>query len=218
MKKLVPFIIAAIVIVGVYFLWKTYGTSSLTGKISGLQGSDATSSTPPEKQADWQTVDQSAAGFKLKMPSEPRQVVVQALNESGSTEPVRMLVTSGDAQTTYAVAWADNPPVARVNADIADKTLDQARDGAMARTQTTLISENRVNPQGFPGREFVARNVGGGYLETRFVVAGSRLYMLIAASPSIAVRHDQEIARFFNSFALSSDQKVPESVPAATRQ
>jgi hypothetical protein len=217
MKKVYPFIVAAVLVLGAYYLWTTFGGSGLTTHISSFHSSKGSTSSAAAKQPEWRSVDQSDAGFQLKMPTEPRHVVVQASNELGGTEPVNMLITSTESETTYAVAWADKPPVARVNGLSPDKTLDQARDGATSKTQTSMVSETRVNPQGYPGREFIARNVGGGYLETRFVMAGTRLYMLIATSPSASVRHEEEIARFFNSFTLANDQKVPETLPAATR-
>jgi hypothetical protein len=217
MKKIYPILAVVILLVGAYYVWKNYSGSGPSGYLPGFRNSSTPASASAGKQLEWPTVDKSDAGFTLRMPSEPHQVVVQAANEAGGTEPVNMLVTGNSSETTYAVAWADKPPVERVNGFSPDKTLDQARDGAMGRTQTSMVNETRVNPQGYPGREFVARNVGGGYLETRFIMAGTRLYMLIAVSPSATARHDEEIARFFNSFTVASDQKVPETLPAATR-
>jgi hypothetical protein len=135
MKKIYPFVVAAILLAGVYYVWKTYSGSSLSGHLPTFHGSSAPASTAAEKQLEWPTVDKSEAGFKLSMPTEPHQVVVQASNEAGGTEPVNMLVTSTSSKTTYAVAWADKPPVERVNGFSPDKTLDQARDGATARTR-----------------------------------------------------------------------------------
>ena len=64
--------------------------------------------------------------------------------------------------------------MARMNDLVPEKTLDEARDGALARTATTKISEIRSNPQGFPGRDIEARNVGGGILDTRLIYAPAR--------------------------------------------
>jgi hypothetical protein len=55
-------------------------------------------------------------------------------------------------------------------------------------------------------------------LDTRFVYAGTRLYMLIATSPSAAARHEEEVIRFFNSFTIASNSQIPESLPPATTQ
>jgi len=168
-------------------------------------------------KAEWQPVDESKLGFKVEMPGEPKRVVVQASNEAGANEPVSMLVLHPEIDRTYAIAWADKPAVARMNDLIPDKTLDQARDGALNRTQTTLVSEIRTNPQGYPGRDVVAHNVGGGILDARFIFAGTRLYMLIATSPSSAARHEDEVIRFFNSFSVAGNSEIPETLPPATR-
>jgi hypothetical protein len=168
-------------------------------------------------KAEWQPVDESNLGFKIEMPGEPKRVVVQATNETGGEEPVSMLLLKPDSDRSFAIAWADKPPVARMNDLTADKTLDQARDGALNRTGSTPISEIRTNPQGFPGRDVVAHNVGGGVLDARFIYAGTRLYMLIATSPSSAARHEDEVIRFFNSFTVTGNSEIPQTLPAATR-
>lgn len=165
---------------------------------------------------DWRQVDEAAQGFRIEMPGDPKQVVVQANNEAGSTEPISMLMVKPDSERTYAIAWAEKPPVSRMNDLIPDKTLDQARDGALVRTSTTLVSEVRSNPQGFPGRDIVAHNAGGGVLKTRLIYAGSKLYMLIATSPSAAALHEEDVMHFFNSFAIATDTQIPETLPAAT--
>jgi hypothetical protein len=85
------------------------------------------------------------------------------------------------------------------------------------KTNTTLISEIRSNPQGFPGRDVVAHNAGGGVLDTRFIYAGARLYMLIATAPSASARHEQDVIRFFNSFTIAGSTQIPETIPAATQ-
>jgi len=63
----------------------------------------------------------------------------------------------------------------------------------------------------------VVRNTGGGVMDTRFIYAGTRLYMLIATAPSAAERRENDIIRFFNSFAISGKGQIPETIPAATR-
>jgi hypothetical protein len=170
------------------------------------------------KDVEWRPVDETSQGFKLEMPGDPQQIVVQAENEAGSTEPISMIQVKPDPNRTFAVAWAEKPPVARMNDLVPEKTLDEARDGALARTATTKISEIRSNPQGFPGRDIEARNVAGGILDARLIYAGTRLYMLIATSPSAAGRHEEDVTRFFNSFTIASNTQIPETLPPATSQ
>jgi hypothetical protein len=160
--------------------------------------------TMPTGNIEWQKVDRSADGFKVEMPTEIKEIQIPAYNEAGETDKVSMIFSNPSAETTYSVAWEDNPPVARVDQRVPDRTLESARDGAIARTQTTLVNESTTNTQGFPGREFTARNSGGGVLNSRLIYAGSRLYMLIAVFPSAGARRDRDVSRFFNSFVVTS--------------
>lgn len=152
---------------------------------------------------EWQKVDRSANGFRVEMPVDTKEIQVPAYNETGKTDKVNMIFSNPDADTSYSVAWEDNPPVARVNKDAPDRTLESARDGAVARTQTTLENESTTSTQGFPGRKFTARNSGGGVLNAQLIYAGSRLYMLTAAFPSAGARSDKDVSRFFNSFVVT---------------
>jgi hypothetical protein len=178
---------------------------------------DESSPTARTARINWKAVDRSTDGFKVEMPEDPRQLQLPAFNEAGSTEPVNMIFSSPDGGTTYAVAWADNPPAMRTTNHSPDSTLDAARDGLLTRTQTSVVNETRCSPQGFPGRDILARNVGGGVLDARLIVDGQRLYMLTAAYPSMGARREQDVMRFFNSFSATPSEPVPQPVPTATK-
>jgi hypothetical protein len=152
----------------------------------------------------WQTLDRSPDGFKVEMPEGTRQTQIPAYDERGNVDQVDMIYAYPDSQTTFAVTWADNPPVERASRDGADRTLDLARDGALARTQATLTGESRDQRDGFPARDFSGRNEGGGILNARMILAGRRLYMLIVAFPAASARSEEDVNRFFDSFSLTS--------------
>jgi hypothetical protein len=168
----------------------------------------------------WHKVDRSGDGFQVEMPSDVKQIQVPAYNENGGAEPANMIFANPDAETTFSVAWADNPPVARTDGRTPDRTpertLEMAQEGALARTQTSLASAAANNAQGFPGRDFTAGNAGGGVMNSRLVYAGSRLYMLVAAFPSAGARRDRDVTRFFNSFTILSPSGNPQDGGAAT--
>jgi len=102
------------------------------------------------------------------------------------------------------VAWADNPPVERAASEDPEKTLDMARNGALGRTQTSLISESRGETDGHASREFLARNAGGGILNGRLILKGTKLYMLIATFPATSARREEDVKAFFDSFSLTT--------------
>jgi hypothetical protein len=166
----------------------------------------------------WQQIDRSGDGFKIEMPVDVKQIRIPAYTETGATQQVEMIFSNPDPETTFSVTWQDDPPVARATSQAPDKLLEMARDGAVARTQTTLVSEQASNTQGFPGRSFEARNTGGGVMNAQLVYAGHRLYMLVASFPSVSARRDKDVARFFHSFAIvSTDGKGPGSSGDASK-
>ena len=171
----------------------------------GLGGSGGGGGTNPGAGAmAWQTIDRSADGFKVQMPAAAvSETQIPAYSDHGVVEQVPMIEASIDPDTTYAVAWADNPPVERAAGEDAEKTLDMARDGALGRTQTSLVSESRREIDGHVSREFVARNAGGGILNGRLILAGTHLYMLMATFPGTEEWREEDVHRFFESFKLT---------------
>jgi hypothetical protein len=154
----------------------------------------------------WEKIDRSGDGFTVEMPTGVQQTRVPAYNEQGGEEPVEMILSNPSADTTFSVAWADNPPVARVNQRSAERTLEMARDDALNRTQTALVNESGTTFDGFPARDFAAQNANGGTMNSRLIYAGKRLFMLTAVFPSAAARRDTDVTRFFNSFAINKDE------------
>ncbi len=218
MKRMYLVVVGILIVIGVILAVRYRSDIGFLREWLPTRTSETALDSGASKDVEWRPVDETSQGFKLEMPGDPRQIVVQAENEAGSTEPISMIQVKPDPNRTFAVAWAEKPPVARMNDLVPEKTLDEARDGALARTATTKISEIRSNPQGFPGRDIEARNVAGGILDARLIYAGTRLYMLIATSPSAAGRHEEDVTRFFNSFTIASNTQIPETLPPATSQ
>jgi hypothetical protein len=200
-------LVVGIVLIGVvaYLVWE-YRADFGLGRPSG-------GSNPGNGSAAWQTVDRSADGFTIQMPAAVTESQIPAYNADGGAEQVPMIEATVDAPnggapnggpgTTFAVAWADNPPVERAAGEDAEKTLDLARNGALARTQTSLVSESHREIDGHESREFVGRNAAGGILNGRLILAGTHLYMLIATFPQTEEQREEDVNRFFESFKLT---------------
>jgi hypothetical protein len=70
-----------------------------------------------------------------------------------------------------------------------------------------------VSAGGYPSRDVAAHNSNGGVLNVRLIYTGERLYTLMALFPSANARREQDVIRFYNSFAPS---RVPgETLPLA---
>lgn len=198
----------------VYFGGWTYVAAQLHRRLSRPPQVDAASGGGAPALA-WQRVERPDEGFRVDLPADARDLQVPAYNESGGAEPVKMLVASPDGETTFAVSWQDNPPVARVNNRLPERTLEMARDGMLARTRTTLASDSPLTVKGYPALDVAARNPSGGVLNARLIYAGERLYTLLALYPSSEARHERDVKHFFSSFQPSGQAGIPEAVPAA---
>jgi hypothetical protein len=165
-----------------------------------------TVSAPPIKPItiSWSSVDRSREGFKLEMPADTREIEVPAYNESGTAEQVEMIYAYPDPSISFSISWADKPPVMRAAADNADKTFEDARNGALARTQSVLVSEALSTRQGFPVHDFIGRNQSGGVFNARLMLAERRLYLLMVSFPSAGARRDEDVNHFFDSFHVMS--------------
>jgi len=198
-------LLAVILILGAVYVYRhrvDLGIVSPAGKDNEESTSSGIPASARPANIAWEAVDRTSEGFKVEMPVEIKQIQVPAYNFQGGAEQVDMIYSYPNPETCFAVAWADEPPVERANSDVPDKTLDMARDDAMQRTETTLVSETPLNQQGFPARDFSARNLGGGVFNARLILARKRLYMLTATFPSVDARREQDVIRFFNSFSV----------------
>ena len=193
-KKWYILIVVVLLAVGCYYLYEHWG--DFTGA----------SAEPSEPNAParivWTPIDRSGEGFRLQMPAGSHEIQVPAYNENGGTDQVSMLYAYPDSATSYSIAWEDNPPVARAMGEDPMETLNSARNGALTRTQATLVSEQSSNRQGYPVQDFSGRNAGGGVFNARLILAGRCLYMLMAAFPSASARRQADVDHFFNSFQI----------------
>ena len=204
---LVLTVLAIVAVVYIYLHRQQLGLVSQPSSTTTSAQMENAVATGPEMypaRIIWQQVDRTPDGFRLDMPEDPKEIEIPAYTDRGGAEQVDMLFSTPDAQTTYSVAWADDPPVVRADRPSVQRTLDAARDGALARTQTSLVSESSTRVEGFPARDFTGRNAEGGLFDARLVLAGTRLYMLVAAFPSAQASRQQDVSQFFDDFRLTA--------------
>jgi hypothetical protein len=206
--------LAAVVIVGslaytgrdvLGSLWRLWGGSGASDLVSGRSS-----------RGGWRTVDRGGDGFKISLPGDAKDLQVPAYNESGGSEPVHMLMANPNPDSTFAITWQDNPPVMRMSSHVPERTLNAARDGMLIRTQTTIVSQSLSTQRGSPSMDVLARNVQGGVLNARLILAGTRLYLMMALFNSPDAAQGQDVSRFFDSFSYSESAAIPETLPLAS--
>lgn len=204
-------LLLAVVAVGWYF----YGhpallKSSTIHTTETIQTANSDQIAAQTATIGWQTVERPQDGIKLQMPAGARDSEAPAYTTKGAAEQVNMVTSNPSSGTTYAIGWEKDPPVARANRGDPQRTLEAARDGMLARTQTFLIQQSDLKVAGFPALELSARNAGGGILDARLIYAHGCLYSLIITFPDLATRRQTDVNRFYQSFT----PPAPSSRPA----
>jgi hypothetical protein len=203
-RKWVYFIVTVVAIGVIAYIVYEHRVWLGLGSAGGGVPTDVTNTDLQPAHVSWRVVDRTQDGFRIDMPSDASEEQIPAYTVKGGVEQMEMLVAMPNADTTYAIAWDDNPPVERASGEAVERTLDNARDGALARTHTTLIAETHANYLGYPARNFSGRNDSGGLFQARLILAGKQLYMMIVAFPAASARRDEDVNHFFDSFKLTS--------------
>jgi hypothetical protein len=156
-KRWYYIVLAGLGILGIVYVYlhrQELGLTTPHGFGSGdASNSGLVASSSRPAQITWQTVDRTADGFRVEMPIDTREIQIPAYNQSGGTDQVNMIYSNPSSDTTFSVAWADDPPVIRAGGRNPDRILDMARDEALARTQTSLVTETNSTPGGYPARD-----------------------------------------------------------------
>jgi hypothetical protein len=155
------------------------------------------------RTTDWRTVALPSGGFTVEMPGEVTDGHAPAFTRRGTEIEIPLVESSPRAGNWFAVAWDNNPPIVRATGEAAEKTLDMAQEGALTRTRAVLTAQWQSNASGYPERDFTGSIGEGGVLNARLILAGKRLFLLIATFPSSSAAQDKEVDRFFNSFRLA---------------
>ncbi len=154
-------------------------------------------------QTGWQEFRSTAGGYSIVMPGKPIEQK-QTVDTSGGS--VDLYSASIDNQSgSYIAMYADYPASAVGQSD-PQKLLDSSRDGAVANSGGTLVSEQKLLLNNNPGREIQvsvpAQNGQAAVLIVdRYFLVGQRLYQTMAIIPN-GQQVSAEAQKFLDSFKL----------------
>jgi len=150
-------------------------------------------------QVEWTEYRSEADRFAAFFPGTPTE---SSKTVNTAIGPIEMKIYGvAKKQTAFSVVLSDYPPehVKRVGSAT---ILDGARDGAVANTQGKLLSELIIEIAGNPGRDLKISAAGGkGTVRAKLFLVGSRLYQVLAVTPT-EDSYAPQVGRFLESFKL----------------
>jgi len=147
----------------------------------------------------WQTYTATDGSFSVELPGSPTVETTQAPVEGGGTTAMNLVSVKPTNTTVYGCSYVEDENLARKSAD---EALDSARDGSLRKTQGTVISQKRGIVQGYPALDMQARARGNSLLDSRMIVVGKRLYMILAVATTEQDREAKTIQRVLDSFKI----------------
>jgi hypothetical protein len=148
----------------------------------------------------WETYIAPDGTFSIELPGKATLETSQAPLEGGGTIPFHTVSVASSGNSAYSLAYVENKNVGEKSPA---QALESARDGSLRKVQGTLVMQNRITVQGFPGLEMQAQTRGNAFMDSRILVVGDRLYMIMVVAGSEQDREPKTVQRIFDSFKLT---------------
>jgi hypothetical protein len=148
----------------------------------------------------WQTYTAPDGSFSIEFPGKPSVEAAEAPAEGGGSRPMTIVSVEPTKSTDYMCSYVEDDTI---EGRSSDEVLESARDGSLRKTQGTLISQERLTLQGFPALNMQAHARGNSLLEGRIILAGKRLYIIMAVTTVEEDREPKTVQRVLDSFKIN---------------
>ena len=139
----------------------------------------------------WKEFSSSEGGFSVQLPGTPVGKAVEAQTSNGRTTVHSFTLELKDS--FYHVSYLDFP--AEADPALAQKRLDVARDGMVARNKgTKMLSERELKLGSFSGREFLVLQDQSAFGVFRAYIVRNRLYEIALLAPTAVVFDNRPIS------------------------
>ncbi len=148
----------------------------------------------------WQTYAAPDGTFSIELPGKPVVETTQAPLEGGGNITFHLINAASTGSRAYSCSYVE---LENASQKSTDQVLESARDGSLRKVQGTLLKQNQLIVQGFPGLQFQARVRGNSLMDSRMVLVGKRLYMVMAVATAGEHTEPKTVQRMFDSFKLN---------------
>ena len=151
-------------------------------------------------EPEWAPFDSEDGGFAVLAAGAPAHRVRGEDVQGRAVDSHFYAFSRGGVE--YAVTYMDLPMDDPLDADPGN-LLSQACEALVARSQGDLVDSRAVALGTHPGRSCQIRAGDGSVLRARVILAGRRLYSVLAAMPEDSGALEQEVEAFVASFRLT---------------
>jgi len=147
----------------------------------------------------WKTYTAPDGSFSIEFPGQPAIETKQAPVDGGGRRTITIVSVQATSSTVYTCDYFEDETFSSRSPD---NVLESARDGSLSKTQGTVITQNRLTVQGYPALDMQAHARGNSLLDSRMILAGKRMYMIMAVATAEQDREAKTVQRMRDSFHI----------------
>ncbi|HKB97519.1 MAG TPA: hypothetical protein VKD23_01905 [Terriglobales bacterium] len=151
----------------------------------------------------WRTYTAPDGSFSVQFPDKPSVVPTQVPFGSGGTTTIDFITANPTTHTAYSCFYFDQESIVGKSPN---EVLGAARDGSLRKVQGTLLTEKRIEVEGYPALDTQASARGNSLFDSRIIVAGKRIYMITAIATAKEDREAKTVKRVMDSFKILRKQ------------
>jgi len=197
--------------------WLSISLLAVALGMCGCCGLAAVVLPPPNWQShEW---SKDKGGFRVDLPAEPQHDMANRVRARKGRE-------HKGVEGTFLWTRAENYIIAYRDLEDLPKSDDAFLDAEVAvitSDEKTIIQpilrNESIEVQGFPAREFEYQFKNGGVITGRVILAGRRVYVLVAGG-EFSRAGNENVRRFLDTFAITDPQllAIVKKRPAAQKQ
>lgn len=148
--------------------------------------------------AGWAKISLPTAGFQVHMPNPERKFME---DKGPDDKPVFIRIHRGNSGKVSYLVTVTEFSLSYISQPV-KVIFDNAREGTLARSGGSLVSEKEIKLDKVPGREIIVKAKDAGFVRARIYVFNQRQYSVMVAGPRLEDLDSTEAKHFFDSLKL----------------
>ncbi|TAF11228.1 MAG: hypothetical protein EAZ77_01335 [Nostocales cyanobacterium] len=157
-------------------------------------------------QSIWKKFSDPEGRFSILMPGTPTVTKHKVNTKDGLVEVNMFTVERQQDEVKYTVAYIDYPEnyiQMLKDKNLVEQAIDTGKTTALEHEKGTLISEEKINLSGYPGKEVNYTKPGDKIIKHRIFLVEKRLYQVSAEASKKKQKYlTKSISGFCDSFTL----------------
>jgi hypothetical protein len=153
---------------------------------------------------EWTKFSSPGGGFSIVMPGNPTEGTFNL--QTGNTKVTAHAFTVLSPSIDLMCGYYDFPSIPQDPT----KVFDETRNGSISNIHGTLINEENVTLDGYPGRRFRSTGIGKVFVDEEMYLVGRRFYLITITTTT--KMPNKAIKTIFDSFHLTV-QKPTNTAP-----